>query len=147
MQCWVKQRTTPCLDHLTKLSPIVKAACKPIKYWSRYLGYKLLWFDILSRFETNPKLRTFAHNQSSNACKCNNHVQMWQTDTMDMVPPSKFQSSAKEQHSLKVERALQSHSLYIKSSKVHMHVYKRCMHLYKWVNFYFISYQLQYIFV
>ena len=37
--------------------------------------WALLCFDISSRFETNPDLRTFAHNQSSNATKCNNYVQ------------------------------------------------------------------------
>ena len=35
----------------------------------------VLWYDILSRFKTNPDLRTFGHNQNSNACQCNNYVQ------------------------------------------------------------------------
>ena len=49
MNCWSKHSITiPCFDHLTKTlcfhknKPWVKAACKTIMNWSRYLGSKLL---------------------------------------------------------------------------------------------------------
>ena len=43
VQFWSKHRiATPCFDHLTKTSPVVKVTCKTIENWSRYLVYELI---------------------------------------------------------------------------------------------------------